>query len=96
MLGVTRNDESIAASRPRHAVDTGIEYRVLVPGLVPPYEEHDARISAGYTLPMWDALGPEGRALEVACYRARRLVALHSQDAQAAEAERQMKHKGKG
>lgn len=56
--------------------------------MVAPFEEHDARIAARYTLGEWNALGWEDRALEVAHYRLRRLVALHSQDAQATAQER--------
>lgn len=38
-----------------------------------PFEEHDARVAAGYTVEDWYAMTPRGRAMEVALQR------LHSQ-----------------
>lgn len=85
---VRRGGADIVSQPAAHAVNTGIEYAAWVPGLVPPYEEDDARVQAHYTLAAWDALGAVDRAREVAHYRLRKLVTLHSSDAQASEAER--------
>lgn len=62
-------------------VATGVGYSVEIDGLVPPYEEHDARIEAGYNLTQWAALAPGERALEVAHYRLRKAKSLHEQAA---------------
>lgn len=40
-----------------------------VPGMVLLYEEHSARLKAGYTITEWMALNSYERAMEVALYR---------------------------
>lgn len=47
----------------------GIAVIGVLPGMVPPYEEHSARIKAGYTIPEWRTLDWIERAIEVAMYR---------------------------
>lgn len=91
VLAVSREGEEITEAHVRHAVSTGVTFGVLVPGLVPPYEEHDARVAVRCTLTEWRAMEPAARALEVAHYRLRRAVSLHSEDARADAAERESK-----
>jgi hypothetical protein len=55
------------------------------------YEEHDARVQAGYKLDEWYALDPLDRALEVEHYRLRHLVASHRQAAEAQAIKRKRK-----
>jgi hypothetical protein len=45
-----------------------------VPGIVPFYEEHDARVEAKYTLIEWYDLNEAEKALEVAHYRIRHSI----------------------
>lgn len=92
---MARDGEAIENAPTGRTVHTGITYAVMVPGLVPSYEEMDARIEAHYTAAEWQMLGPLGRAWEVAHYRARKLVALHVSDAQAQAAEREARRKGR-
>jgi len=47
----------------------GITVTSSLPGLVPQYEEHSARLNAGYTLPQWRDLNWIDRAIEVATFR---------------------------
>lgn len=49
----------------------------LHPSLVPLYEEHDARVQAGYTWSEWYSLTHDQKAMEVAHYRLRRSVEGH-------------------
>ena len=60
-----------------HTISTGVEYQVLVPGIVSLFEEHDVRVEIGYTLQEWRDLDPYDRALEVAHCRLRRQISLH-------------------
>ena len=59
---------------PRYTVATDITYLVMHPEIVPPFEEHSARIGAGYTLREWQELPPRDRAIEVALNRLRSKV----------------------
>lgn len=52
---------------------------VAIQGNVPLFEEHAARVAAGYRLGEWYRLKSEERALEVAHFRLRALVDAHSQ-----------------
>lgn len=47
----------------------GIAVIGLLPGMVPPFEEHSARRKAGYSIPEWRALDYMDRAIEVASQR---------------------------
>lgn len=58
----------------------------LMPGNVPLYEEHAARVEAHYTLPQWQCITPFERAFEVAHYRLRNLIQAHSAMKQEEEA----------
>jgi hypothetical protein len=64
-------------------VSAGITLGITIPGLVPFFEEHDARLNAGYTLPAWQRMTATEKALEVAMYRLRHAKASHEQAAQA-------------
>lgn len=48
--------------------------QIPIPGIVPLYEEHDARAELGYTLIEWYNLSPDDRALEIALYRIRNAI----------------------
>ena len=62
----------------------GIRVHGVIPGMIPPYEEHAARRKAGYTLAEWRALDWQDRAIEVAMYRIEAKV-----EAMSAEEERE-------
>lgn len=88
------NGRPILEVQPREAVRANITYRVHVPGCVPFFEEHLTRIDSGCSLDEWDALGPAGRAFEVALRRLRGYVELHQADAQTEHAKRKAKMRG--
>ena len=60
----------------------GINMRIEAGGLVPFYEEHEARIIVGYSFEAWRALDRWERALEVAHFRVRRAVKNHQSEAE--------------
>lgn len=68
-------------------------YKVQIPGNVPQYEEHEARLGAGYMIPEWYELEPGIRAIEVALYRIKKAVNLAGNDAVDAKMQRARKHK---
>lgn len=67
---------------------TGIQYGTSVRGLVPELEEREAAIFAGYRWREWLELPRYERADGVAHLRLHHLIALHGQDAVAAESRR--------
>jgi len=71
---------------------SGITFAMTAAGLVAPFEEHEARVTAGYNLLEWRSLDPHDRALEVAHFRLRNARRGH-EEALAAE---RAKSKAKG
>ena len=63
----------------------------ILPGMVPPYEEHDARIEAGYSPEQWYELHWWERALEYAHYRIRKAAQAVMADKAEQKAKRQMR-----
>lgn len=79
----------------RTGIDTGVSYIIYgIPGNIPVFEEHDARIKAGYTLTEWYKLDSGARALEVAHYRLRNIIDLAGNDAMAEAVKRKNKKRG--
>jgi hypothetical protein len=68
-------------------------HQVPIPGIVPFYEEHDARVDSGYTLTEWYNLDGRDRALEVALYRIRHAIEYQKVKAQERQMERDSKRK---
>ena len=66
----------------------GISVVGTIPGMVPVYDEHAARLKAGYTIPEWRGLIPVDRAIEVAMYRIENKVEAISQEIQAEKSKR--------
>ena len=66
----------------------------MTPGIVPPFEEHLARLDLGYTVEKWEELDPKSRAYEVALRRLKAYVELHQSDSASDKAERDAKIKG--
>ena len=87
LFNVTLNNEPILEIAPSHTISLGIGYQVLIPGIVPLFEEHDTRSQAGYTLHEWEDLDPLERAFEVAYRRLKSQIDLH-RDAAVANASR--------
>jgi hypothetical protein len=56
---------------PRHTVATGVTFQIINKDVVSPFEEHNTRLEAGYTLREWHDLEPRERAAEVAMHRLR-------------------------
>jgi hypothetical protein len=62
-------------------VQTGIAYKVQIPGCVPIYEEYDAMVEAGYNEKEWSELESYRKANAIAWYRIKRYIGLHEADA---------------
>lgn len=77
LFGVKKNDNDILKEPIPEAKASGIEVTRLHPSLVPLYEEHDARIEAGYNWTEWYELGRDHKAMEIAHYRLRKSVEGH-------------------
>lgn len=58
----------------------GVSIHGQFPGLVPPFEEHEARGAVGYKLPDWYDLHYMERAIEVARYRLRKRLELEESE----------------
>ncbi len=75
------NGEPIMEVPPRRTVQTGIQYRVLVAGLVPQVEERDSARHNGYTWKEWQVLHYRERVDGVAYYRLSRAIDMHKEEA---------------
>ena len=80
--------EPIQGIEPLEAISTGISSIIRIPGIIHVFEEHSARINAGYTLDRWEALVYGDRVFEVALNRMRDIIELHKADAMALETKR--------
>lgn len=80
--------EPIQTIEPLEAISTGISSVIRIPGIVHVFEEHSARINAGYTLDKWDALIYGDRVFEVAHNRMRDIIEMHKADAMVLETKR--------
>ena len=76
-----------------NGIYAGIQMRLSANGLVPFYEEHDARITAGYTEKEWRALSRWERAVEVAHMRIKSAVKNHQAEAESKHMNSKMKAK---
>lgn len=76
-----KNGELIQRAALRRVITTGIEFRRLLPELVPLYEEREAAIFSHYNFTEWQALDYSEKAMAVAHYRLSRLVSIHEEDA---------------
>jgi hypothetical protein len=87
-FGITLNDELVTSLPVQRKDMLGIEINQMpIPGIVPFYEEHDARSESGYNLYEWYELAPQDRALEVALYRIRHAIEYQKNKAQEREME---------
>lgn len=68
-------------------------HQAPIPGIISFYEEHDARLDAGYTLPEWYNLSSHERSMEVAMYRIRHAIEYQKNKAQEKEMERRSRSK---
>ena len=87
------NGEPIQKIEPSEVISTGISSYIRIPGIVHVFDEHSARINAGYTLKEWDALDYGDRVFEVALNRMRDIIELHKADAMALEVKRRTRSK---
>lgn len=78
---VTVNGQPIQKVQPTDAVQTGIQYRSLLPGIVPSAEERQAARFGLYTWTAWMALPMQERVMGIAWHRLHRLIELHQGDA---------------
>lgn len=70
-----------------------IEMAVAFEGNVPLYEEHCARVEAGYTLKAWSDMPSSLKAFEVAHYRYRNAVAAFANEHAQKSAQRKPKRR---
>lgn len=80
-LKVRKGEKNILEARLDKPVDPGIKYEAIVPGIVPPFEEHRARRLGGYTLTEWRLLDPIERAIEVLQTRLEDAVRVFQEEA---------------
>lgn len=96
-LGVTKRVDELSYSVTQVEFDnpiyTGISWRHLADGLVPLYEEHDAREQAHIGMTEWYEMHPMERAFVVAKYRIKRFMEGHEKEAEAKAAEQQAKRR---
>src|SRR3989304_9199104 len=71
-FGVKIGGEPILNVPSAGSFQSGITFAMTAAGLVAPFEEHEARVTAGYNLLEWRSLDPHDRALEVAHFRLRK------------------------
>jgi hypothetical protein len=80
---------------PDKAISSGVEMGIALPGFVPLFEEHEARVTAGYTLTAWRRLRSTDRALEVAHLRLRRMIHMQEEAAVAREVHKRPRRGGR-
>jgi len=76
-----------------HAVSAGVELKTLGADMVPLFEEHEARLLAGYRLEAWGSMDVMERALVVAQRRIRIAVENLQSEAQIKHAKANAKRK---
>lgn len=80
---------------PTRTVQTGITYRMLIPGLVPNVEERDSAKHNGYTWKEWQELHYRERIDGVAYYRLTRQMEMHKEEAVSKAIERKTRSRTK-
>lgn len=88
-FGVSKDGIPIGEVQLSGLLHTGIQYSRQVNGLVPPYEEYSAMVTAGYNELEWDSIDQAQRARAVAYRRLALLEQLHHEDARARDSKRQ-------
>lgn len=81
----------ISLVEPENGVNAGIFYKRIAPGVVPPQEEHEARLERGIKLEVWLRLDEMERALIIANRRLRNAQANLQADAEIRAAKRKGK-----
>lgn len=76
-----------------HGVSAGVSLRLLGKGLVPIFEEHEARIRAGISLEKWGEMSETEKALIIAVRRADRAMKNLQTEAEIRKMEREAKRK---
>lgn len=91
-LGVRKRfddrDVSITEVELEYGVSAGVFLRSFSEDMLPPYDEHLARIRAGKSLKEWQAMGRWERALTVAITRIDNAVQNHQAEAEIKNAKR--------
>ena len=88
---MTRAGVPIAQHPLSEALNTGIVYGVLVPGVASQYEEREAAVFSHYNWTHWRELDWRDRAEAMAHFRLHRMVELHQNDVVAREVKRRSK-----
>ena len=71
-----------------NAISAGIELRTLGPDIVPPHEEHEARLERGIRLAEWAQMDVYEKALIIASRRTRVAISNLQADAEIKNARR--------
>lgn len=85
------NRHNITDIEVEHGIDSGISSGVLIPGLIPIFEEQTVRIEHGYSVQEWMDEDYDEKVWMVAIRRMNQAMKNHQTDAEIAESERQMK-----
>lgn len=70
----------ITSVKAKRVIETGITSFFQLPGNITWFEEHDARIKAGYTLDEWHSTDYRDRTFEVAHYRVRNMIEMRKSE----------------
>lgn len=76
-----------------HGVSAGVRLKAYGEGMVPLYEEHEARLERGISLEAWYAMEEMEKALIVASRRIRFMLHNLQEEAQIRQANRKTKRK---
>lgn len=76
-----------------HGTSAGVRLRALGKGLVPVFEEHEARLERGYSLEEWSAMAEMEKALVIAARRTHIAIQNLQTEAEIKKAEQEAKRK---
>ena len=98
-LGVTRKvgeiDLPVTAVELEYAVYSGAKLKILAEGMVPVFEEHEARLERGIGLEAWGAMPLHEKAMLIALRRTNIALQNLQNEAEIRDAERKAKRRGK-
>lgn len=96
-LGATKRvgglNVSVSQIDLEHGISAGVRLRSYGNGMVPLYEEHEARLERGIRLSEWSDMAEMEKALIVAARRTRIAIQNLQEEAQIKHSEKQMRRK---
>lgn len=98
-LGVTRRqgeiDLPVTAIELEYAVYSGAKLKILAEGMVPVFEEHEARVERGLSLEAWGTMPLYEKAMIIAIRRTNIALQNLQNEAEIRDAERKAKRRNK-